>query len=48
MPILGPQGEQASEPELGAFGFVYIDHGEVTEAGGRDVEAETERGIFEF
>jgi len=44
VPIFSARGEEAAEPELGAFGFVDVDGGEVAEAGGGDVETETERG----
>jgi hypothetical protein len=47
VPVFGADGEEGAKPELGTFGFVDVEGGEVAEAGGGDVEAEAERGGME-
>jgi len=45
VPVFGSHGKKASEPEIGAFGFVNVEAGEIALAGGGDVEAETEGAV---
>jgi hypothetical protein len=45
VPIFGSDGKKASEPEIGAFGFVNVEAGEIALAGGGNVEAEAEGAV---
>ncbi len=45
VPIFGSDGKKASEPEIGAFGFVNVEAGEIALAAGGDIEAETEGAV---
>ena len=43
VPIFGATGEEPGQPEIGAFDFVNVERGEITQARGGDVEAQTIR-----
>ena len=45
LPVIGAGGEESTEPEFGAFGFVDVEGGQVALAGGGDVEAKTKCGM---
>src|SRR5207249_903964 len=45
VPIFGAHGKERAEPEGGVFEFVNVEGGEITLAGGGDVEAEAELGV---
>ena len=46
VPIFGAGGEERAQPEFGAFDLIDVYGGEITEAGGGDVE--TESWIFDL
>src|SRR6266446_8464577 len=45
VPIFGSDGKKASEPEIGAFGFVNVEAGKIALATGGDIEAQTEGAV---